>query len=341
VYTGAMPGAKMEIPGKGLPRPRVRRAIALSGSEQLQSDIRTKGRCEVRTLTASALVVGLLLGFTAAARAKDISGIISATLTLTDESELTGNVSCTVVGAPCIAFRASNIKLRLNGFTVTGLADPVTGCGGAGPTLGEDGIDTGGQSHVEIEGPGLVRRFRNHGINISGGIKNQMDRVTVSTNCNVGIHLAASDSDVEDNTATRNSSIATAPCGGIEVGGNNNRVRRNELSGNGLRFPFIDFGIAVFGKNNLIEENSAVGNVRRGIILFAGATGNLLVRNTALGNPPLQVSVFFPDTPLIDMDDLNPAGANTFIENHCEVGIGGASNACPSFPGFAGHHNSR
>lgn len=274
------------------------------------------------------------------ALADDISGAIPLTLVITDNSQLVGHVTCTVTGAPCILFGASNIKLRLNGFIISGLADPNRGCGRSGNVPDEDGIDTGGMSHVEIEGPGLVRRFRNHGIDMSGGTQNKVDRVTVSTNCNVGIHVMSDDSDVEDSTAVRNSSINNAPCGGIEVGGNGNRIRRNETSGNGLFFPFQDFGVGVFGDNNLFEENSVVGNTTHGIHFFAGATGNLVRRNVALGNNPIEVSNTSAPF-IVDIADANPAGTNTYEENLCERSIGGAAAACPSLPQFAGHHNIR
>src|SRR5260370_26918022 len=57
--------------------------------------------------------------------ATEISGTISTTLTIYEDSELTGDVTCTVVGAPCIAFGTSNITLRLNGFTMAGPARPA------------------------------------------------------------------------------------------------------------------------------------------------------------------------------------------------------------------------
>ena len=78
------------------------------------------------------LVFGASLGVTAGAQpATELSGTISATLTITRDARLVGDVTCTVVGAPCIQIGASGVTLRLEGFSITGQADPVTGCGGA------------------------------------------------------------------------------------------------------------------------------------------------------------------------------------------------------------------
>ena len=50
------------------------------------------------------------------ASASNISGTISATLTITEDSQLVGDVTCTVTGAACITFGTSGIALKLNGF---------------------------------------------------------------------------------------------------------------------------------------------------------------------------------------------------------------------------------
>jgi hypothetical protein len=53
------------------------------------------------------------------------------------DTDLIGDVTCNVANAtPCFSFGAPGIELRLNGFTITGRADAVTGCGGAS-TAGE------------------------------------------------------------------------------------------------------------------------------------------------------------------------------------------------------------
>ena len=66
-----------------------------------------------------------LFVFAGPAQATDLSGNISMTVMITEDSQLVGDVTCTVplslAGAnPCIVFGADHIKLRLNGHTITG-----------------------------------------------------------------------------------------------------------------------------------------------------------------------------------------------------------------------------
>src|SRR5438477_2168409 len=83
---------------------------------------------KIRSVVVAGLVGGLLIISAGdVVHAAGISGTISSTLTITEDTRLTGNVTCTVVGAPCIAFGAPGIALYLNGFTMTGLADANTG----------------------------------------------------------------------------------------------------------------------------------------------------------------------------------------------------------------------
>ena len=84
----------------------------------------------IRWCGTSALVAITLLCGTGTVLAEDISGFITTTRTIRDNSRLVGDVTCTVTGAPCITFGASHIDLRLNGFTITGQADPTTACNG-------------------------------------------------------------------------------------------------------------------------------------------------------------------------------------------------------------------
>jgi hypothetical protein len=109
--------------------------------------------------------LGVLSLCAGTANGTNIGGTISATLTITDDSQLVDDVTCTVVGAPCIAIGASNVTLDLNGFTMTGQADPQTGCSGVG-TGGENGIDVNTQIGAQIRGPGLVKQFRGFGIRL-------------------------------------------------------------------------------------------------------------------------------------------------------------------------------
>jgi hypothetical protein len=160
-------------------------------------------------------VVLSLLFISGTASATNISGTISSTLTITDNSQLVGNVTCTVTGAPCISFGASGISLKLNGFSMTGQGDPINGCGGA-QVAGESGILINGLRGVVIQGPGIVQRFRFEGIQILGGSSRVLvTLVTASTNCRSGIFVgASSDNEIEANTSIRNGN-GSNPCGGI------------------------------------------------------------------------------------------------------------------------------
>ena len=164
------------------------------------------------TLSASSLAALLL--WTGSARAVDISGTVAATLTIMEDSRLTGNVTCTVTGAPCIAFGAPGRTLDLNGYSITGLGDPVTGCAG-GSTAGEIGIEVGGLSDVVIRGPGIVERFRNHGIRLRTSTNVTVTGVTTATNCLSGIFVPGGSGHVlERNVSIRNGNLMN-PCGGI------------------------------------------------------------------------------------------------------------------------------
>lgn len=294
------------------------------------------------------------------ASAEDISGTISSTLTIFENSRLVGNVTCTMTSTPCIALGASHIKLRLNGFTITGPANPPTGCVVPDPTtvafLPADGVWVqAGLSHVAILGPGLVQRFARHGIHVGNfgpgfsappegaTTKVTVKSVTSSHNCFSGIQLSfVSDSDIEENVSVRNA-IASGPfaCGGNCVFQSpNNRIRRNVFGGNGLAVPSNDFGVGLTGlgsTGNVVEENAVVGNTN-GLRISAGLGGNLVRRNIITGNPPVQLSVTFGTG--VDILNLGPAGGNTFEENLCLTYSGPGPAPCPNIPKFAGHHNT-
>lgn len=142
--------------------------------------------------------------------ASDISGTISTTVTITDDSELIGDVTCTVSGAPCIAFGASGITLHLNGFTVSGSS---TDCTASSAT---DGIDVTGMQDVVIIGPGLIEKFAFFGIALRHAINIKVAGVTTADNCFSGIFLSATTgSDIEKNLSVRNSMHSRGnPCGG-------------------------------------------------------------------------------------------------------------------------------
>jgi hypothetical protein len=147
-----------------------------------------------------------------------VSGVLTRTYTIVEDTELTGDVVCDVAnGTPCFAFGASGVALRLNGFTITGKADPAKGCEGA-VTAGEHGISTAGLNAVYVHGPGVVQRFRQHGVAVLGSRDVRVDGITASTNCAAGVFVNAASFGtlVEGITAVRNGSTAPGfSCGGI------------------------------------------------------------------------------------------------------------------------------
>ena len=164
------------------------------------------------------LVAGAGAGATMQGRPDTVSGTITRTYTIVADTELTGDVSCDVAqGTPCFSFSVPGVELRLNGFAITGRADATTACGGT-PTTGEVGVTTNGQSRVVVRGPGLVQRFRNHGVQVVGSTEARIEGLTVSTNCGSGIFVLASSFNalIEGNTTVRNgSTLAGQACGGI------------------------------------------------------------------------------------------------------------------------------
>jgi hypothetical protein len=163
------------------------------------------------------LAACLLMACAGVAQAVDIGGKISSTVTITEDSQLVDDVTCSVTGAACIAFGAAGLTLDLNGFTMTGLADPATACfGGVVAGMGgEFGIFVNGFSNVTIRGPGLVQRFRAQGIQLNNSSGSTITDVTSSTNCASGFQLNnGSNNLLQNNVSVRNAN-ATAACGGI------------------------------------------------------------------------------------------------------------------------------
>jgi len=153
------------------------------------------------------------------AHATDIGGTISTTLTIIDNSRLVGDVTCTVTGAPCIAFGASGLTLDLNGYRLTGQADPQMTCAGGptafAPPAVEDGIDLGAETKVTVLGPGIVQLFRGPGIFSLKGDSVTVTGVTTANNCMSGILVGGgTNHDISNNISVRNGS-RTFACGGI------------------------------------------------------------------------------------------------------------------------------
>ena len=305
----------------------------------------------------------VLAAFAASAAAEDISGTIATTRTILEDSQLVGDVTCTMTTTPCIQFGAPNITLRLNGFTVTGPANPddSTTCN---PTSGQpvsDGITNGtsaanSQPGARIIGPGMVQKFRRHGILIVGaaGVSTNVTvkNVTSHHNCFSGLLTSLmTDSTIEGIVSVRNAANSGgAPCGGnCLVNSNNNHIANNVLGGNGSPCaaalcgapPTIasnnDFGVGLIGTSsgNLIEHNTISGNAN-GILIQSTAAGNTIRENIAAGNPPSQVSRTYGPVGFDIKDDAATNGArNTFERNWCITYAGPGPSPCPSFPAVA------
>jgi hypothetical protein len=164
-----------------------------------------------RWLTLLILSLFAVFVFALPVQSTQISGTISSTLTITDDSELVGDVTCKVEGNACILMAAYHIKLNLNGFTMKGT---ITGC--TQSTSLDDGIDVIGEQDVDILGPGLIQGFGGFGIFVDAASKVKIKKVTISDNCFSGIILVGTtDSDIEKNVSVRNSLGSEGnPCGG-------------------------------------------------------------------------------------------------------------------------------
>lgn len=300
---------------------------------------------------SSAALSGMVFFGTGLAQATTIPATISSTLTITTDSQLTGNVICGITTAnPCIKFGNPGIKLKLNGFSMTGQGkrDSCTLTEGPGGAPGQSGIDTNGKNNVSIEGPGLVTRFNDIGIVVSGN-HSEVEGVAITSSCREGIRVTGSYNEVGGNSVSR-ASLSGDFFTGIflsgDFGGGHNKVLHNEFVGAGpvpgIPLPSV-FPSSIVGghgifvgepgapsKNNLIQGNNASGNPGAGIFIRIGSTGNTVRHNQALGNLVFD-----------DIFDENALNVNDYDNNLCEVSqIGGASgvNIC-KVPNIAGHRN--
>jgi hypothetical protein len=287
--------------------------------------------------------------------AEDISGAIAATKIITEDSRLVGNVTCTVTDNPCIVLGVSGIKLSLGGFTITGPANPddSSTCNPTGGPPPADLIIIGDQTDVQILGPGLLQRARRNGIFV-GGVANRritVRQVTLHHNCGSGIMTTnMSDSIIEGNTSIRNAmNSGAAPRGGHTLlNSSNNHILRNQFSGNGSVCPTAtctaaavtagsnnDFGVGLIGSTssgNLIEANSITGNTN-GVLIEAGATGNVVRQNVIAGNVPSQISRDYGPIGFDIMDQSATNGARNMIEsNQCISYSGPGPSPCPNLP---------
>ena len=310
---------------------------------------------------ASLAFVPLFIAAHAAlASAEDINGTINVTKVIVEDSQLVGAVTCTMTTTPCVQFGAPNIALRLNGFTITGPANPddTLTCNATSGAPTSDGISNGtsaanSQAGVQIIGPGMVQKFRRHGIFLVGaaGVSTNITvkHVTSHHNCFSGLLTnGMTDSVIEGIVSVRNAANSGgAPCGAnCLVNSNNNDIMNNLFGGNGsvcaaalcAAPPTVasnnDFGVGLIGTSsgNLIEHNSIAGNTN-GVLIQAGASGNTIRENIAAGNPPSQVSRTYGPIGFDIKDEAAANGArNTFERNWCISYSGPGPSPCPNFP---------
>lgn len=109
-----------------------------------------------RLIRLVSLSLSLAVSATPAA-AEDISGTLSVTKVIVDDSRLVGDVTCTMTTAPCIQFGAPNVALRLNGYTITGPANPddTTTCNPTPGAPASDGISNGTSAATSQTGVSL------------------------------------------------------------------------------------------------------------------------------------------------------------------------------------------
>jgi len=173
------------------------------------------------TLAVFVLAVSGLFPFSGRTQAGDIRGTISTTLTIYEDSELSGDVTCAVPlntagPTPCIAFGADRISLRLNGHTISGGFVPPAGCSHGSDASFGVGILVASRMDVKIEGPGLVQGFQRWGIFLLSSSQVTIKNVTADHNCWSGIQtVGLSDSKLEKNVFTSNAGGSNgAFCGG-------------------------------------------------------------------------------------------------------------------------------
>ena len=299
-------------------------------------------------IAIAALAVLALFVCAERAQATDISGTISSTLTIFDDSQLVGDVTCTVPldmsGAnPCIAFGVDHIKLRLNGHTITGPVDPPTGCSLPTDSKFGVGVEANDRIDVKIEGPGVIQHFERWGILLLSSSGVTVRKVTANRNCWSGMQtIGTSDSNFEEDIWINNAAGSNgAACGGIcLVNSNKNRMRKSTFYGNGsvdYANGNVDFGVGFEGSSsgNLVEQNDIGGNTS-GVKFFNSSSDNIVRRNIIAGNPPGQVIKTFTAGNQLGADIVFRAtfsGVNNTIEdNFCLTYIAGGGPATPSCP---------
>jgi hypothetical protein len=225
-----------------------------------------------------------------------------------------------IAAGDCIVIIASNVSLKLNGHIITGTPTGV-GINVSGPVR---------QNHVGIEGPGLIKGFRN-GVSLFALDYSQVNRVTASGNAADGIFSSQStfltlgynittrngawgilanltDSTVAFNEMNGNGGgVGTPAAGGLLVDGSNNQVNNNQASGNGNQAGLGTFnaGLLITATSTRVYNNSTDGNIGAGIEVASGAANNQIFSNlSSAGNGTFDL-----------LDDNANCGTNVWVDN--------------------------
>jgi len=217
------------------------------------------------------LAAALALSATAA-QAANISGTISSTKTIKENSQLTGDVRCTLTGAPCIQFGVGGITLNLNGFTMTGNG----GVNSCTLSVNEEAIDTEGFDNVSILGPGIVKQFQGTAIMVRSDATS-VQQVVVLSSCANGIEVQGAYNNIYANTVDRSNLGVSGGLAGIFIyEGEANLITKNEVAG-----ATYAIGVSPISNNNDIEQNNASGvySDSWGINIGRPAAGNQVLYN--------------------------------------------------------------
>jgi parallel beta-helix repeat protein len=261
----------------------------------------------IKTWTIIAFAVCLATGVSAIQAHADATISGTGPFTISQDTQLSGDVDCSsVTTQDCITFGSDDLQLDLNGYTVKG---PMTTCSSAQTGPFTSGIADSGHKDLEIKGPGKVEHFL-VGIIFNGSSQSRVRRIVIVRNCHFGIlaQIGFSNNtenhiEIENNIVLNNGTPNSGfLLGGIDIDGNQNDVRNNEVHGN------ADFGIRIArGTGNRIEQNSVTTNGHYGIRL--DSSGNQVNENIVLNN--------------ITNDDIFSGGTNNVTnKNVCEVGAG-------------------
>ena len=196
-----------------------------------------------------------------------------------------------------ITITASNVDLKLNGYTIT-QCNPLS-CND------QTAIAAYGISHLHIEGPGTISGFCNSGIAFGYPTQtpvndSHVEKVTLNgpstcdstgmrvlgshdqfnNNIVTGAHVAGfSQGTGSDNHYSNNVAENVGQGDGFDIGGTNNHIEHNQANNNlvGIRLES-----STGSANNEVNDNTANGNHNSGIDV--ASTGNHIHGNTAMGN---------------------------------------------------------